>query len=644
MKNIHLQSLATRLNLWIISLCAIIFLSVITVNYSLSRNLLEDYVERLASKTAASTVQSIDTVLHAVSSNANSLAAAVSANDITKPHIRQLLQAFVKNNNEVFGMTVALEPDTLIESSGDFAPYYYKKDGAIAYSDLADDSYQYKNWRWYSDTRKATTAAWSEPYVDTGGGNVNMVTYATPIYTANTQTENGQQFAGVATADIQLSWLDDIIKDSKIGNSGFGFIVSRNDTIIAHPDKSLHMKPLSETGMRTQNWKYYLDSKATTTDLQFSTPCRFQGGRCWVAIKPLKSSGWKAIIVLPEQELIADITTLTMKISIAAIAGLILLFFIIVAITRTMTIPLGRLAAATRDIGSGDLDAELPATVRHDEIGALTDDFNQMRSALKKHIADIREATAKQQKLESEIQIAKDIQLSMLPGAGHVSCIQDGFQLFALLRAANSVGGDLYYYQLRDKQLHFIIGDVSDKGIPAALFMAKTVTLYTRALKDKLSPGATLTMMNDILVQNNDSCMFVTALCGTIDLAEGALVMANAGHMNPIIKHGNHTEESIINGATALGLMDAIEYPDVTLKLNHNSSLIMYTDGISEAHNRAGDQYGEEKLSALIKDIDIVAADTSAITIGNRIIDSIDEYAHDTEQFDDITLMVFHYG
>ncbi|MFV2005560.1 MAG: SpoIIE family protein phosphatase [Gammaproteobacteria bacterium] len=633
MKNKHLQSLAAHLNLWIISLCVIIFIAVLGANYFLSRHLLEEYIERLANKTAQSTVQKVDTVLHSVASNADSLAAVVATPDITKKHIRQMTKAFVENNSEIFGMTVALEPDVLFKSSGDFAPYYFKKDGDIAYTDLANDSYDYKNWRWYSDTKKANTTIWSEPYVDEGGGNVHMVTYSTPVYLAD-----GDKFAGVATADIKLSWLDDIIQNSKIGKSGFGFIVSKNDIIIAYPDKSLHMKPLSETNISTENWHKYLNSKTSFSAIHFSTPCNYRGGHCWVAIKTLKSSGWKIIIVLPEQELTADINALTLKISVIAIAGLIILFFVIVYITRTLTNPLGKLAVATRDIGAGNLDIELPETIRKDEIGALTDDFNSMRSSLKNYITEIQQTTARQQKLESEIQIAKDIQMSMIPGAGHVSIKQKSHQLFALLRPARSVGGDLYYFQQSDEMLHFIIGDVSDKGVPAALFMAKTVTLYTRALKDKLSPGETFTMMNDMLTQNNNACMFVTALCGSIDLSNGSIVMANAGHMNPIIKSTTETSEVNIDGAIALGLMEDVKYSDIRFQLDSNTSLIMYTDGISEAHDKEDRQYSDEKLIRLISGFDKINADD----IGNSIINNVDDHAADTEQFDDITLLIIH--
>jgi len=637
MKYNRFQSLAAHLSMWIASLGAIIFIAVLSTNYFLSRFLLEDYVGDLARTTTSSTVRKIETIFNTVSSNADSLASVISGSDVTEDQIHQTIKAFLKTNTDIFGMTVALEPHKLIDSLGDFSPYYYRAKNTIAFTDLANGSYRYKTWPWYNEPKKTNAPVWSEPYLDEGGGNVLMTTYSTPIYLNDNKT-----FAGVATADIELSWLDNIVKQIKIGDSGFGFIVSKDDIVISHPDTSLNMKKLIDTldhKIIPENWQKYIDSKTQSSTVYLHSPCRHRDGFCWVAIETLGNTGWKVIIVLPEQELISEINSLTVKISAIAVAGLLILLFVVILITRHLTNPLGNLAIATKDIGAGNLDIELPKPVREDEIGSLTDDFSSMRKALKAYIAEIQETTAKQQKLESEIQIATDIQMSMIPGAGNVSIETDSYQLFALLRPARSVGGDLYYYQQSDEMLHFIIGDVSDKGVPAALFMAKAITLYTRALKDKLSPGQTFTMMNDILAQNNDACMFVTALCGSINLNTGSIVMSNAGHMDPVIKKGTDTNEHEVKGATALGLMEAVEYPDIDFQLNNDTSLIMYTDGISEAHDKNANQYTDEKLISLISK----SGSAKAKEIGEEIINSVDMFAVDTEQFDDITLLIINY-
>lgn len=631
------QSLASRLSLWIVSLGILIFISVLATNYYLSRALLDDYVEKLATAATSSTVDEIESVFDRAETNANSLASVVVITGTTEDEIHKAIKALLPINTKTFGMAVALEPQSLINGLGDFAPYYYKQNEKLIHEDLATDNYDYKNRSWYAEPKRLNTALWSDPYFDEGGGNVQMITYSTPIYLQGSKT-----FAGIATADIKLQWLNKIVDNIKVGKSGYGYIVSRNDIVIAHPDRSLNLKDLADVvgdNIKPEDWQKYLDSKAVSDSVSLKVPCPYQGGYCRVAIESLANTGWKVIVVLPEQDHLSEINRLTWQISYIAVSGIIILLIVIIYTARRLTNPLANLALATKDIGAGNLDASLPEAVRQDEIGALTDDFSTMRSALKTYIKKVQAATAKQQKLESEIQIAKDIQMSMIPGSGNAFIKSDAFQLYALLRPARTVGGDLYYFQQSDEILHFILGDVSDKGVPAALFMAKAVTLYTRALRDKLSPGKTFTMMNDILTQNNDACMFVTALCGNINLKTGSVVMSNAGHMDPIIKDTKETREQEVKGATALGLMDDIDYPDIELQLDHNTSMIMYTDGITEAHDIDSNQYSDERLIELISSIDTSSSEVT----GNKIISSVDRFAGQAEQFDDITLLIIRY-
>ena len=604
----------------------------------LSRNLLEEYVGELARTAAVSTVKEIEAVFGSVATSADSLAAIVIKADISEQQIQDAIRAFLKTNSNIYGMTVALEPNVLHQDIGEFSPYYFRKDANLDYKDLAAEDYRYLMWDWYNIPKSSNSAAWTEPYYDEGGGNALITTYSTPLLVGSEP-----QFAGVATADISLEWLQRLVEDIHILETGFGLIVSLEDTIVAHPDASRVMKKLKSTmdsDFISNYWDIYLQSKQAHQATYFHAPCRHKAGDCWIAIKPLLETGWKVVIVVPESELVSDIMLLTGEIALIAVVGLVILVLVIVSLTRNMVNPLARLARVTADIGSGNLDVKLPASERNDEIGALTKDFRSMRDSLKEHIKELKETTAKQQKLESEIQIAKGIQMSMVPGGGTISLKEPGYQLYAVLRPARSVGGDLYYFRQDAGKLHFIVGDVSDKGVPAALFMAKTVTLYTGALDDDLSPGDTFSRMNQALSQNNDACMFVTALCGTLDLDSGGLVMANAGHMHPLQKTRSNSGELLVDGGMALGLMEDIEYPNVVHTLAPQTSLIMYTDGISEAFNPAGEQYGDQRLLALFAQ----ATDNSAEGLGTSTLVDVERFVDTAEQSDDITLMVIHYG
>ena len=198
----------------------------------------------------------------------------------------------------------------------------------------------------------------------------------------------------------------------------------------------------------------------------------------------------------------------------------------------------------------------------------------------------------------------------------------------------------LYYFQQYKQLLHFIIGDVSDKGVPAALFMAKTVTLYNSILKDGVSPGDIFSHMNNALCVNNETCMFVTALCGNLDLATGRLVMANAGHMNPILHGENQRGELAMDGGTVLGLTENQEYPIIEHELDKNMRLLMYTDGISEAFNSAHEQYGEKTLLDFVTRSSAV----SARQLGEATLEDVRRFVDGEAQSDDIALLVLQYG
>jgi len=635
MKQRRFQTFSARLNLWILALGSLVFLSVLSVNYYLSRQLLEEYVRDLAISTINTAVSNIEAVLLSVSDSADTLALQVKANGFQEQNTLNSIQTSILANPDVYGMTVALEPGIIDGAVAGFAPYYYRKDDELEYADLSDKGYDYRQWDWYTRPFSNGKASWSEPYTDDGGGNTQMTTYSTPII------EQGKVI-GVATADLELSWLHSLVEAINIGDAAYGFIVSADDVVIAHPNAAFNMMKLIDTldnRIIPENWQRYLDSKRSDQAVYLKTPCRHIEGDCRVAIESLGETGWKILIILPEAELVADIRSLTLMNAMVAVLGLALLLVVITQVTHRLTRPLSSLALATRDIGKGNLDATLPELSSQDEISTLSRDFNSMRLSLRDHIEQVRHATASKQKLESEIQIARDIQMSMIPGAGNVSFAEQKHDLYACLRPAKSVGGDLYYFSLEQDRLRFMVGDVSDKGVPAAIFMAKAVTLYTRALRDGLTPGETFTMMNDILSDNNDACMFVTALCGELDLDTGHLVMANAGHMPPISLLDGHASELHADGATALGLMSDISYDDIHIDLSHGTALFMYTDGISEARNTDDVEYGEGRLLKMIE-----AGTNQGIELtGEAIITDVDAFAAGREQFDDITLFAIRY-
>lgn len=243
--------------------------------------------------------------------------------------------------------------------------------------------------------------------------------------------------------------------------------------------------------------------------------------------------------------------------------------------------------------------------------------------------------------MESELKIARDIQMSMVPKIFPPFPERDDFSLHALLTPAKEVGGDLFdFFLLDDKNLGLIIGDVSGKGVPASLFMAVTKTVLKTKADSGLSPDQVLYAANNELCQGNDSGMFVTVFFGVLNLETGLLTYSNGGHNKPYViqKYGDVSNLQGTSGM-ALGVIEDISYSSKTLKLAVEETLFIYTDGITEAMNHEQELYGEERLEAYLKG----NSGKPPQSLCSGMLAEIERFASGAVQSDDITMLVIKY-
>jgi len=232
---------------------------------------------------------------------------------------------------------------------------------------------------------------------------------------------------------------------------------------------------------------------------------------------------------------------------------------------------------------------------------------------------------------------ATEIQLSMLPDGGQTHVEQPAFHLWATQRPAKSVGGDLYSYFLRnERELLFAVGDVSDKGVPAALFMARAMTLLQQVADSDLLPQQLLAELNDDLASGNANCMFVTMFCGVLNLDTLSLQFASAGHTPPSLIRGNQCESIAQESGPALALIETLEFPANCLQLQPGDRLAIYTDGIDESFNSDNEQFGTERFNQFLAQSHTM----ELAEMGASAFAAVDEHAGDTPQSDDITLMI----
>jgi len=399
------QSLALKLSMYIITAVVIIFLAVLIYNYQVSKDLFIENNTENTKNLASSTLNKIDSILIAAQKVPEDFATVLEYFDPSKTQLLEMLKSAVETNPEIYGSAISFEPNMFKKGEYYFAPYFYKSDGTVQYTDLGNQKYDYFKWDWYTLPKKLNKGIWSEPYFDKNGGNALMVTYSQPFYR---QINGKREFCGVVTCDIFLDWLVKLLSEIKIFKTGYAFILSGKGVFIAHPNKDYYTKgqsffslselynePVERTigenmiSGKTGSIRYYSHTLKKNS---------------FVYYQPLEMTKWSLGIVIPEDELFSKLDVITKELFIIGVIGYLLTLALIIFLSNKATIPLRSLAKATYQIGEGNFHAQLPAVKSSDEIGILNRSFHIMQDNLISYIQNLRE-TAEALKLTQEVTI-----------------------------------------------------------------------------------------------------------------------------------------------------------------------------------------------------------------------------------------------
>ena len=291
------------------------------------------------------------------------------------------------------------------------------------------------------------------------------------------------------------------------------------------------------------------------------------------------------------------------------------------------------------------LELEAVSNRHEDEVGHLSSAFLDMDSRLQQYITDLRETTAAKERVAGELKIAWEIQQNFLPQVLPGGVTAENFDLHAFLTPAKAVGGDLYdFYLMRDNKLCFAIGDVSDKGVPAAMTMAVTLTLFRSLGQRFLACEELMTELNNALCRHVSTGQFVTMLAGVIDAETGEVVYSHAGHNQPYIVRPSTGEVTMLSPDIRpfLGAMDDIDYVANTITLEPGDYLFLYTDGITEAFCEDGTYYGDDRLKDFLKTIATEAF--SAEDIVKAVIADVESFTNGFTQSDDIAALAVRFN
>ncbi len=630
------NSLSGRIIKRVLIFTTLMFVLVLSLFYYFARNSIEESTRENAIHIADNAVAKIEQQLQPMEQIPEMVASLMEIDPPHEDSLFLIVETILENNKNVSGVAIAFEPNFFPDKGLYYSPYAYREGNRVRSFSLGDENYEYFYMDWYLIPKMLDTVYWTEPYYDEGGGEMLMSTYSVPFYM---RRDGERVFAGVATVDVSLDWLTETVAEIEIFETGYAFMLSRNGIAVTHPRREYIMnESLFSMAAETDSEELReIGQDMIAGNSQFREHGLRANGRLWIYYTSLPSSGWSIGVVYPDAEMFAALRSITTLMIILVIGGLSLLTILTVQIVNRISAPLAQFSTSARLVAEGNFDVKLPKIRKTLELKELHDSFSHMQEELAEYVVNLKETTAAKEKIESELRIAREIQLAMIPHSFPPYPDLPQVDLYAVLQSAREVGGDLYDFFVVDQdKFVFAIGDVSGKGVPASLFMAVTRTLLRTIADKEQSPAKIMAALNKSLSFNNESNMFVTFFLGVMNLKTGQMAYANAGH-NPPVLISQTKEMKMFEPAKTipLGLYEDFEYPEHSMTLEPGDRLFSYTDGVTEAENVRDELFDEARMLKVLEE----NKDKPPKDLINAMMHAIEEHVQDHPQSDDITMM-----
>ena len=560
--------------------------------------------------------------------------------------ILSTLEYEIAVNRNLTGCGVGFVPDYFPEKGRWFEPYAVYTEGGSVVRDIGSASHDYLQSEWFTEGLSASEGVWSRPYFDSEGAGTMLCTYSIPI------TAPEGKLAGVLGVDLSFTWLIDLLKENDVRESELGwistttgagrlfsFMIGPEGEYIAHPD--------SDRVRKGGNFFDYADpsdpgpyrelGEAMCAGKTGEESVLMEGQKYTVFYAPISHSGWSMGIAVPKSSLLEPALAFGGVIFFFILLGLAIVSLICRRAIRKFTRPLVQLADSATEVARGKFDTPLPKIETEDEIRLLRDSFDDMQQSLSKYIEELTETTAQKASMENELNIARNIQMAMLPMTWPAFPDRQDIDIFGSLIPAKAVGGDLYDFCIRDGRMFFCIGDVSGKGIPASLVMAVISSMFRTLSASEDDPQKLVSVINSSMASRNDSMMFVTLFTGVLDLKTGNLKYCNAGHNAPVLLEDGVPRFLEADANVPVGIMADWQFTLQTAELPAGTTLFLYTDGLTEATREDGSLFGAERVFSGLAGH---AASVSSKDLVARMRAAVEGFVGEAEQSDDLTMLV----
>jgi phosphoserine phosphatase RsbU/P len=479
--------------------------------------------------------------------------------------------------------------------------------------------------------------AWSKPYICPIDSDLVVLFYKPFLHVNNL---NDSIYEGYVACEISLDFLNNLILETKISDRGYAFLIAHDGIFITHPFKEYILKRSLFNlpkkvfrGDESELLKFVNEDFGSIT--VYPTVLNFAKSIAYHT--RMRNTGWVLATTIPYSEINRELYWLLFEMIVAMLTVVTTIFVSIFFISSKVMRPLSNVTREIHTFSNENSGYELQV---RNEAEALTHSLKRLRKTYEKFRLDEAESKEQSQRFQRDLLMASEIQKSIIPPQGLWKLNTSGISLFSVFRPANVVSGDLYdFFMIDEKHLLITIGDASGSGVPAALFMGVAHT-FIKSFSTGKSARLIVRKVNKELCRNNGNQFFLTLFLCILNIEDGTLCYCNAGHTPPyLIRSKGKLEILSISHGIPVGLYPERTYDESVVHLNPGDKLVLYTDGVTDQTNEAGQYFGEEYLRNIIR----LNRNELPEDLAGQLLQNLDKFKGNSQHHDDVSILVFKY-
>lgn len=591
------RSFATRLSRKIIIITSIIFVLALGIISACCARMILNSSRQYTAQALEATADEIQISLRSTEKAAEAVASTISSfycagSQVDKDSFFTMITDALEANPDFKGMGIYYEPYKYTKESR-FAGIYASRDSEtneIVFEWDDDVTYLIDEWDyfeqdWYTAVQSTLKPAWISPFLE------NMWTYYTLLTTYSCPVLDSEgNLVAVFAIDLSLDW----IKDKLISLRPY----EHSNLVLADADLNYICNPESETpyeGSHTDN-QFISDHRDQLAGVTKDSWITIEDRKDGFYVASRMSNDWILCAYNLYDDAFKALYIFLAVLSAILILGVLFLYFSSHRVIKRKTKPIVQFATAASQITDGHFDVPIPEVKTGDEIEDLGQALDFMQKSVTDFIDMLKITTAQKERLEGELNVAKNIQMEML---NNDFPKMDSMGICATSTPAREVGGDLYDFYYDGDNLLFVLGDVSGKGVPAAMLMSITISAFRAVRTDRTSMAEIMSLINKTFCLSSREMMFVTMVIGKINIKTGETVFCNGGH-NPMvyIDPDGKSQFLALDKNLPVGVLDDFQYTENVFHMAKGSRLLVYTDGITEAEDADKNLYGDDRLLA----------------------------------------------